>query len=60
MSLHSLEKGVILAQEGNFDERAVTYGMRALPESDRMHYSWHLASRTAARKKNNAFNPRSP
>jgi hypothetical protein len=57
MLLHSPEKGVILAQAGDFDERAVTYGMRALPESDRMHYSWHLACRTAARKNNNAFNP---
>ena len=32
----------------------------ALPESDRMHYSWRLACGTAAAKKNNAFEPGRP
>jgi len=60
MLLRSLEKVVILAQAGDFDEHGVGERMRALPERDRMHYSWRLARATVAPKKNNAFNPRSP
>jgi hypothetical protein len=60
MLLRSLEKVVILAQAGDFEERTFAWNRHALPERDRMHYSWRLACRTVAPKKNSAFNPRSP
>jgi hypothetical protein len=60
MLLHSLEKGVILSQAAVFDEHPCVDDRHALPESNRMHYSWRFAFGPVPPKNNNAFNPRSP